>query len=84
MSEKNKEHDHLIHYKVDDEPQSTSEKELTPVQIMTSAGIDSQTSYLKQKVGHEFISYQDKPNEIIQMKDGMHFISVFVGPMGVS
>jgi hypothetical protein len=81
----NKEHEKLIHYRVDDEPESTSEKILTPTQIMTSAGIDPDTNYLEQTVpGHDPISYKDKPNEQIEMKEGMHFISKPTGPMPVS
>lgn len=81
----NKDHKKLIHYKVDDEPESTSETILTPTQIMTSAGIDPNTNYLEQIVpGHDPISYKDKPNEQIEMKDGMHFITKPTGPMPVS
>ena len=78
-------HEHLIHYFVDDEPESTTEKVLTPVQIMTSAGIDPKTNYLEQRVpGHDPISYKDKPEEKIEMKDGMRFITKPFGPMPVS
>jgi hypothetical protein len=52
---------------------------------MTSAGIDPDTNYLEQTVpGHDPISYKDKPNEQIEMKEGMHFISKPTGPMPVS
>jgi hypothetical protein len=82
---KDKEHVHLIHYKVDDEPESTTEKVLTPTQIMASAGIDAKTNYLEQIVpGHDPISYKGKPEEPIEMKDGMHFITKPFGPMPVS
>ena len=33
-----KEHEHFIHYKLDDEPESTVAKFLTPTQILTDAG----------------------------------------------
>ena len=78
-------HGHLIHYKVDDEPESTSETVLTPTQIMSSAGIDPQSNYLEQIVpGHDPIPYKDQPNTIIQMRNGMHFISKPIGTMPVS
>ena len=77
-------HAHLIHYKVDDEPESTSEKILTPVQIMKSAGIDPETNYLEQLTSHDPISYKDKPNEQIEMQNGMRFITKPTGPMPVS
>jgi hypothetical protein len=78
-------HEQWIHYHIDDEPESTLKSVLTPVEIMTDAGIDPQTNYLEQLVHeHEVISYKDKPNEKIEMKDGMRFISKPVGPMPVS
>lgn len=76
--------DHLIHYTVDDEPESTNKEKLTPVEIMKAAGIDPQTNYLEQIKGHEIISYKDKPNEEIEMKNGMKFITKPIGPMPVS
>jgi hypothetical protein len=80
-----KEHEHWIHYKIDDEPESTLKQVLTPVEIMTDAGIDPKTNYLEQLVhGHAPISYKDDPNVKIEMKDGMRFISKPTGPMPVS
>jgi hypothetical protein len=76
-------HEHLIHYEVDDEPQSTTEKELTPKQIMASAGIDAQTNYLEE-IAPKHESYKGKPEEKIDMKDGMRFITKPIGPMPVS
>lgn len=83
-AEQKKDHEHLIHYKVDDEPESTDQKFLTPVQIMKGAGIDPQTNYLEQVTGHDFISYKDNPNTEIEMKNGMRFITKPIGPMPVS
>lgn len=76
--------EHLIHYTVDDEPESTSAKVLTPVQIMTGAEIDAQTNYLEQVVGHDFISYKTDPNVEIEMENGLRFITKPIGPMPVS
>ena len=84
MSNEKDKKDHTIHYKVNDEQQTTTEEILTPVQIMTSAGVDPQTSHLEQLHGHEKISYKDNPNEQIEMKNGMRFITVFDGPTPVS
>jgi hypothetical protein len=82
---KEKEHEHWIHYTIDDEPESTLKHVLTPVEIMTDAGIDPQTNYLEQLVhGHQPISYKDDPNVKIEMKDGMRFISKPTGSMPVS
>lgn len=83
---KDKEPGHIIRYTVDDEPESTTEKVLTPVQIMRSASIDPETNYLEQivKGHHDPISYKDKPNEPIEMKENMQFITKPIGPMPVS
>ncbi len=80
-----KEHEHWIHYEIDDEPESTVKTVLTPVEILTDAGLDPQTNYLEQLIhGHETISYKDTPDAKIEMKDGMRFISKPTGPMPVS
>jgi hypothetical protein len=82
---KGKEHEHWIHYRIDDEPESTIKQVLTPVQILTDAGFDPQTNYLEQIIqGRDFISYKDDPNAKIEMKDGMRFLTKPTGPMPVS
>jgi hypothetical protein len=79
---------HEIEYFVDDEPQRTTEKVLTPTQILTKAGIDPASHYLVQiKIhdGHkEQISYKDKPNEEILMHECMKFVSNSKVPTPVS
>jgi hypothetical protein len=80
-----KDHEHWIHYTIDDEPESTLKTVLTPTEIMKDAGIDPKTNYLEQLVhGHPPISYKDKPDEPIEIKNGMRFISKPIGPMPVS
>lgn len=75
----------LIHYNVDDEPETTDQTVLTPVQIMTAAGLDPKTNYLEQIVpGHDPISYKNNPEAQIEMKNGLHFITKPIGPMPVS
>ena len=78
------EHEHKIHYTVDDEPQVTESHELTPVQILKDAKIDPASHYLVQIEGKHQISYKDKPNEEIKMHDHMKFISVSTAPTPVS
>lgn len=73
-----------IHYTVDNEPQATDQKELTPSQILSNAGIDSTTHYLKQLEGHHEISYKDQPNVEIHMHEHMKFIAISTGPTPVS
>ena len=75
---------HVIHYIVDTEPQTTTEKVLTPVEILRNAGFDPATHYLVQVVGKERISYKDEPNKKIEMHDGMKFIAVSTKPTPVS
>ena len=75
---------HEIDYTVDDEPQSTTSKVLTPRQILTDAGIDTATHYLVQLQGQHQISYKDTPDVEIKMHEHMKFISIATGPTPVS
>ena len=75
---------HEIDYTVDDEPQSTTSKVLTPRQILTDAGIDAATHYLVQLQGQHQISYKDTPDVEIKMHEHMKFISIATGPTPVS
>ena len=75
---------HEIDYTVDDEPQSTTSKVLTPRQILTDAGIDPATHYLVQLQGQHQISYKDTPDVEIKMHEHMKFISISIGPTPVS
>lgn len=71
-------------YTVDNEPQETSAHELTPNQILGSAGIDTASHYLVQIEGNHRVSYQGKPSDEIHMHEHMKFISVSTGPTPVS
>ena len=73
-----------FNYTVDDEPQSTTAHVLTPIQILTNAGVDPAIHYLVQLEGNHKVSYQDKPSEPIHMHEHMKFISVSTGPTTVS
>jgi hypothetical protein len=75
---------HEIDYTVDDEPQSTTSKILTPKQILVNAGIDPANHYLVQLQGQHKISYKDNPDEEIKMHEHMRFISISTGPTPVS
>ena len=70
-------------YTVDDKPQSTSEHQLTPNQILTNAKIDPATNYLVEIIGREKKSYQGI-NDPIHMHEHMKFISVSTNPTPVS
>ncbi len=75
---------HVIDYTVNDEPQSTEEKELTPVQIMQKAGVDPDSNYLIQIKGSTQESYKDVPTVPVKMHEHMKFITNFIGPTPVS
>lgn len=77
----------VFHYFVDDEPETTEEKELTPNQILELAGITPVADYYLVQVvpGHPQISYKETPNVPIQMKcPAMRFLSIFNGETPVS
>ncbi|MCA9360057.1 hypothetical protein H6781_02250 [Candidatus Nomurabacteria bacterium] len=73
-----------ISYTVNDEAQFTSEKELTANQIMTEAGIDTETNYLSEVKGSKLVSYKDNPVELIKMHNNQKFITTFTGPTKVA
>jgi hypothetical protein len=78
-------HPKLIHYTVDDEPQESTHHKLTPVAIMSKAGLDPKGFYLVRLFGkHEEESYKEKPEEPIHLHNGMRFIAVLIGPTPVS
>ena len=79
-----KEHTGITTYYLDGTAYTTTEKTLTPVQILTNGGLDINNYYLKQIVGDEQISYKDKPNESLRICPGSKFISVFKGATEVS
>jgi hypothetical protein len=80
----NHKHEHEINYTVNDEPQKTAKKELTPVEIMKHAGIDPAQNYLIEIEGHHKKSFKDEPNKEIHMHNHMKFITNFIGPKPVS
>jgi hypothetical protein len=73
-----------LKFEVDDERYSTTELELTPVQILSIAELKSEEYYLKQIVGHQEISYKDKETELISMLHNPRFFSCKKGPATVS
>ncbi len=74
----------VIHYLVGDEPQETTQRVLSPREIMSKAGIDPSQNYLVEIVGRERVSFKDKPDAGIEMHDGQRFVTVFCGPVPVS
>lgn len=83
MTKDNAEHP-VFDYMVDDEAFSTSEHTRTPRQILAQAGINTETFYLVQIIGHNQVSYKDNPDNEIHMHEHMKFISIFIGETPVS
>lgn len=75
---------HQIEFTVDGETVTTSEHELTPVQIMQLAGVDPESHYLKEIRGQQQISYKDTPNEPIHVHNNQRFITNSLEPTPVS
>jgi hypothetical protein len=73
-----------IEFTVDGETVTTTEHELTPVQIMELAGVDSATHYLKEIRGQQQISFKDTPNEPIHVHNNQRFITNSLEPTPVS
>ena len=75
---------HTVTFTVDDEDVTTEGRTLTPVEIMTLAGVDPATHYLVEIKGRHQTSYQDKPNQEIKVHPGDKFVTVSTGPTPVS
>ena len=75
---------HVIDFTVDGEPLTTTERELTPRQIMELASTDPETHYLVQIEGRHRESYQGKGEITIHVHDDAKFITVSTGPTPVS
>ncbi|MGD0713953.1 MAG: multiubiquitin domain-containing protein [Gaiellaceae bacterium] len=75
----------VIQFKVDDEDVETTERELTPREILGLAGLDPDQHYLVLvKGGKPDKSFEQTPNEKIHLHPGIEFASVFTGPTHVS
>lgn len=78
-------HPHAIAFTIDGDPYSTSDRVLTPRQILTDyAKVDPASHYLIQVEGREQMSYETQPDEPIHMHEHQTFITAAVGPTPVS
>jgi hypothetical protein len=73
-----------IHYTVDGEPQKTTERTLTPRQIIIAAGLNPTERYLVEIKGKHQESYKDAMDAPIHMHEGQKFVTVFTGPTQVA
>ena len=73
-----------IHYTVDGEPQETTERTLTPRQIIIAAGLNPSERYLVEIKGKHQVSYKDAMDTPIHMHENQKFVTVFTGPTPVA
>lgn len=74
-----------ITIKVDGEPYHPPRRRMTPNAIIKeAAGANPAENYLVQIKGRQRVSYQDKGDIPIRLRDGMSFQVVFTGPTPVS
>lgn len=77
----------VFHYFVDGEPETTDQKEMTPNQILSDAGITPVSDYYLVKVNPDGSqeSYKDTPDKAIKMVcPAVKFVSAFKGETPVS
>jgi hypothetical protein len=77
----------VFDYFVDDEPETTDKKELTPNQILELAGLKPPRDYYLVQLNPDGTqtSYESTPNKPIKMKcPSMKFVSVYRGEVPVS
>jgi hypothetical protein len=84
MSAQSEKKPHVTTFEVDGEPVETTEKTLTPNQIMELAGVDPATHYLVELKGREQESYEGRADEPIHVHEKQKFITVATGPTPVS
>jgi hypothetical protein len=75
--------EHVITYFVDNEEQSTTERELTVRQILTNSGNDPATHYLMQLQGNHQVPHRDL-DERVKLHEKAKFAAIFTGPTPVS
>ncbi|MEU7757629.1 hypothetical protein [Micromonospora aurantiaca (nom. illeg.)] len=73
-----------ITFKVDDESITTTEKDLTPNQILNLAGVDPASAYLVEVKGRHQESYEGRGDTPIRVHAGDTFVSVSTGPTPTS
>ena len=72
----------IFYYDMDNEPETTDMREMTPVQILKAAGVDPKKHYLVQvNDDGSQTKYKEDPNQEIKMLcPRMKFFSVLDGP----
>ncbi|OZB41960.1 MAG: hypothetical protein B7X46_14740 [Thiomonas sp. 15-66-11] len=79
------EHSRVIHINVDGEQEEAKSPTMTAAKIISEyTPYTTANHYLVQVHGHERISYQSDPNTPIELRNGMRFQTVSLGPTPVS
>jgi hypothetical protein len=73
-----------ITFTVDGEPVTTTERHLTPNQILELAGLDPASHYLVEIKDRHQTSYQGRGGEPMRVHNHEVFVSVSTGPTPVS
>ena len=76
----------ISNYTVDDEPETTTKRHMTPNEILTAAGVKVADHFLVQVMpDNSQVSYQETPDSPIEMKcTDQKFVSIFRGATTVS
>ena len=76
----------VFYYDLDDEPETTELKEMTPAQILIAGGINPKTHYLVQiNSDGSQVNYKDDADKSIKMQcPRIKYVSVLNGPTPVS
>lgn len=81
----NADKEHVIHIQVDGDPEQATQAVMTAVEIIsTFTEHDPNQTYLVMIHGNNKVSYKDTPNQPIELKNGMRFQTVSLGPTPVS
>ncbi len=75
---------HVINFKVDDEDLETTEKQLTVAKIIELAGEDPETHYLQLVHGGKPGTEYKDLGQLVELHEGIEFVTVFTGPTHVS
>lgn len=73
----------IFEYTVDGEAQQTDKHQLTVREILTNAGVNPNERYLIELHGKDQVPLHDL-SAVVQMHQGLKFITAFIGPVPVA
>lgn len=74
----------LITVNIDGEDFQVDDREQTPRELLTLAGLDPQTTYLSELRGHQHVSLKDTVDQPIKLHNNMRFLSADIGSAPVA